>query len=98
MAKKDQKPAASTDRFNKRIRERDKTTPPKSSPRRRRREKRFKGGDINMPSPPAAAPTRFGTEKSILQMGDAKASRESSTQPKPSVHLQTVLHGTRSRN
>src|SRR5688572_15946209 len=81
MAKK--KPAKSSDRVNKRVRERDKVT--KSA---------FKGADINLAIPTRTrSNTLWNKKRGILQMGDGKATRELFNLNQAKQFMQTVLHG-----
>src|SRR5688572_17052708 len=82
MAKK--KPAKSSDRVNKRVRERDKVT-----------RSAFKGKDIAVAIPTRTrSNTLWNKKRGILQMGDAKASRELFNLNQAKQFMQTVLHGT----
>ncbi len=95
MAKKESKPAASVDRVNKRIRERDKTTLAKVVHLADDVAKNaFKGGDINIPIPTRTrANTLWNKKRGILQMGDAKSTRELFNLNQAKQFMQTVLHG-----
>src|SRR5258705_6408657 len=95
MAKKESKPAASTDRVNKRIRARDKTTLAKVvSLADDVAKNAFKGGDINIAIPTRTrANTLWNKKRGILQMGDAKSARELFNLNQAKQFMQTVLHG-----
>ena len=94
MAKKESKPAAS-DRVNKRIRERDKTTLAKVVQLADDVAKNaFKGGDINIAIPTRTrANTLWNKKRGILQMGDGKSTRELFNLNQAKQFMQTVLHG-----
>jgi len=94
MAKKESKPAAS-DRVNKRIRERDKTTLAKVVHLADDVAKNaFKGGDINIAIPTRTrANTLWNKKRGILQMGDGKSTRELFNLNQAKQFMQTVLHG-----
>src|SRR5436305_14329874 len=93
--KTDSQTQAQADRINKRIKERDKTTlsrivgladdVAKSA---------FKGADINIAIPTRTrSNTLWNKKRGILQMGDAKASRELFNLNQAKQFMQTVLHG-----
>jgi DNA topoisomerase-6 subunit A len=95
MAKKKASAAASGDRVNKRIRERDKATMAKvvgladdvaTSA--------FKGRDIALAIPTRSrSNTIWNKKRGILQMGEAKSSRELFNLNQAKQFMQTVLHG-----
>lgn len=95
MAKKKSGAAASGDRVNKRIRERDKATMAKvvgladdvaTSA--------FKGRDIALAIPTRSrSNTIWNKKRGILQMGEAKSSRELFNLNQAKQFMQTVLHG-----
>ena len=95
MAKKKSGAAASGDRVNKRIRERDKSTMAKvvgladdvaTSA--------FKGREIALAIPTRSrSNTIWNKKRGILQMGDAKSSRELFNLNQAKQFMQTVLHG-----
>jgi DNA topoisomerase-6 subunit A len=93
MAKK--KPAASIDRVNKRIRERDKVTLSKVVELADNVSTcAFKGRDICLPIPQRTrSNTIWNKKKGILQMGDTKANRELFNLNQAKQFMQTVLHG-----
>ncbi len=92
MAKK--KPQ-STDRVNKRIRERDKVTLGKVVDLADNVATcAFKGRDISLPIPQRTrSNTLWNKKRGILQMGDAKANRELFNLNQAKQFMQTVLHG-----
>jgi DNA topoisomerase-6 subunit A len=94
MAKRETKPAA-TDRVNKRIRERDKTTLKKVVDLADNvATSAFKGRDINIAIPTRTkSNTLWNKKRGILQMGDAKATRELFNLNQAKQFMQTVLHG-----
>jgi DNA topoisomerase VI subunit A len=93
MAKK--KTATANDRVNKRIRERDKATLGKIVTLADNVAKSaFKGADISLAIPTRTrSNTLWNKKKGILQMGDAKASRELFNLNQAKQFMQTVLHG-----
>jgi DNA topoisomerase-6 subunit A len=93
MAK--QKSSGVADRVNKRIRERDKTTLKKIIGLADDVSKSaFRGGDISIAIPQRTrSNTLWNKKQRILQMGDAKASRELFNLSQAKQFMQTVLHG-----
>jgi DNA topoisomerase-6 subunit A len=93
MAKK--KTNGATDRVNKRIRERDKTTLTKIVGLADEVAKSaFKGGDIAIAIPQRTrSNTLWNKKQRILQMGDAKATRELFNLNQAKQFMQTCLHG-----
>src|SRR5213080_4734635 len=87
--------AKSTDRVNKRIRERDKVTLSKIVDLADDVTKcAFKGRDICVPIPQRTrSNTIWNRKRGILQMGDAKAQRELFNLNQAKQFMQTVLHG-----
>src|SRR2546423_15724060 len=94
MAKKKSQ-AGSADRVNKRIRERDKVTLGKVVDLADNvATSAFKGRDIALPIPlRTRSNTLWNKKRGILQMGDAKASRELFNLNQAKQFMQTVLHG-----
>src|SRR3954469_12671983 len=94
MAKKS-KSTASGDRVNKRMKERDKVTMTKIVDLADDVAKcAFKGNDICLPIPQRTrSNTLWNKRRGILQMGDAKASRELFNLSQAKQFMQTVLHG-----
>src|SRR5580765_4271438 len=95
MAKKTTTAKTSTDRVNKRIRERDKATLGKIVNLADNVAKcAFKGNDICLPIPQRTrSNTIWNKKKGILQMGDAKANRELFNLNQAKQFMQTCLHG-----
>src|SRR5437763_6740036 len=95
MAKKKTTTAASADRVNKRIRERDKATLGKVVALADNvATSAFKGKDIALAIPTRTrSNTLWNKKRGILQMGDAKASRELFNLNQAKQFMQTVLHG-----
>src|SRR3989440_12451 len=91
MAKK----KSTTDRVNKRIRERDKVTMGKIVDLADDVAKcAFKGRDICLPIPQRTrSNTIWNKKRGILQMGDTKANRELFNLNQAKQFMQTVLHG-----
>src|ERR1043165_786970 len=96
MAKKKSTDAASVDRVNKRIRERDKVTLSKVvSLADNVATSAFKGKDIALAIPTRTrSNTLWNKKRRILQMGDTKASRELFNLNQAKQFMQTVLHGS----
>lgn len=92
MAKKK---SGAADRVNKRIRERDKTTLKKIVGLADDVAKAaFKGGDISLAIPQRTrSNTLWNKKQRILQMGDAKATRELFNLNQAKQFMQTCLHG-----
>jgi DNA topoisomerase-6 subunit A len=92
MAKKK---SSSADRVNKRIRERDKTTMKKIvSLADDVSKSAFKGGDISLAIPQRTrSNTLWNKKQRILQMGDARATRELFNLNQAKQFMQTCLHG-----
>ncbi|MGB7156930.1 MAG: DNA topoisomerase IV subunit A [Tepidisphaeraceae bacterium] len=95
MAKKKTESAGSTDRVNKRVKERDKATMGKIVQLADNVSKSaFKGADINIAIPTRTrSNTLWNKKKGILQMGDAKAQRELFNLNQAKQFMQTMLHG-----
>src|SRR3954463_2583714 len=95
MAKKKAESSAAEARINKRIRERDKVTLGKVvNLADNVATSAFKGRDIALAIPTRTrANTLWNKKKGILQMGDAKASRELFNLSQAKQFMQTVLHG-----
>src|SRR3954449_6890351 len=98
MAKKntnDTRSAATLDRVNKRIRERDKATLGKIVNLADDVAKcAFKGNDICLAIPTRTrSNTIWNRKRGILQMGDAKAQRELFNLNQAKQFMQTMLHG-----
>ena len=97
MAKKQTDTTANgkSDRVNKRIRERDKVTLSKVVQLADSvATSAFKGSDINIAIPTRTkSNTLWNRKRGILQMGDAKASRELFNLNQAKQFMQTVLHG-----
>jgi DNA topoisomerase-6 subunit A len=93
MAKK--KSTAATKRLNKRIKERDKVTMTKIVDLADDvAKKAFKGGDIAIPIPTRTrSNTIWNKKRGILQMGEAKATRELFNLNQAKQFMQTCLHG-----
>jgi DNA topoisomerase-6 subunit A len=87
--------AGTVDRVNKRIRERDKTTLAKVvNLADNVATSAFKGKDIALAIPTRTrSNTLWNKKRGILQMGDAKASRELFNLNQAKQFMQTVLHG-----
>src|SRR3954452_7500494 len=85
----------SADRVNKRIRERDKMTLGKVVALADNvATSAFKGKDIALPIPQRTrSNTLWNKKRGILQMGDAKSSRELFNLNQAKQFMQTVLHG-----
>src|SRR5439155_8300267 len=85
----------STSRMNKRIKERDKVTMSKIVDLADDvTKKAFKGGDIAVAIPTRTkSNTLWNKKRGILQMGDAKASRELFNLNQAKQFMQTCLHG-----
>src|SRR5690349_7622487 len=94
MAKK-KTTTGSADRVNKRIRERDKVTLGKVVDLADNvATSAFKGRDIALAIPTRTrSNTLWNKKRGILQMGDAKASRELFNLNQAKQFMQTVLHG-----
>ena len=95
MAKKKKATASSADRVNKRIRERDKVTLGKVVELADNvATSAFKGRDIALAIPTRTrSNTLWNKKRGILQMGDAKASRELFNLNQAKQFMQTCLHG-----
>src|SRR5688572_21308887 len=95
MAKKKSTTAASGDRVNKRVKERDKVTMGKITHLADDVAKcAFKGNDICLAIPQRTrSNTLWNKKKGILQMGDAKAQRELFNLNQAKQFMQTMLHG-----
>src|SRR5215210_6323550 len=95
MAKKKTDTAASGDRVNKRVRERDKATLGKIvNLADDVAHNAFRGGDIAVAIPQRTrSNTLWNKKRGILQMGDAKSSRELFNLNQAKQFMQTVLHG-----
>jgi DNA topoisomerase-6 subunit A len=95
MAKKKPTAAGAADRVNKRIRERDKATLGKIVGLADNvAASAFKGRDIALAIPTRTrSNTLWNKKRGILQMGDAKASRELFNLNQAKQFMQTVLHG-----
>src|SRR4051812_27706296 len=93
MAKK--KTANNSDRVNKRVRERDKVTMTKIVTLADNVTRAaFKGGDISVAIPQRTRSNTIWNKKArILQMGDAKATRELFNLNQAKQFMQTCLHG-----
>jgi len=96
MAKKKATTTGSADRVNKRIRERDKVTLGKVVALADNvATSAFKGKDIALAIPTRTrSNTLWNKKRGILQMGDAKASRELFNLNQAKQFMQTVLHGS----
>src|ERR1700710_2913646 len=93
MAKK--KPTGAAARVNQRVRERDKTTLKKIVNLADDVAKSaFKGGDISLAIPQRTrSNTLWNKKQRILQMGDAKSTRELFNLNQAKQFMQTCLHG-----
>jgi len=93
MAKK--KTAAVTSRINKRVKERDKVTLSKVVELAEKVTKSaFKGGDISISIPTRSrSNTNWNKKQRILEMGDAKSTRELFNLNQAKQFMQTMLHG-----
>jgi len=93
--KTDNQTAAQADKINKRVQARDKITLAKVVDLADNvASAAFKGGDIALPIPQRTrSNTLWNKKKGILQMGDAKASRELFNLNQAKQFMQTVLHG-----
>src|SRR5207247_7046036 len=92
MAKKKSQPS---DRVNKRVKQRDKVTVGKIIELADNVATcAFKGRDISLPIPQRTrSNTLWNKKRGILQMGDAKASRELFNLNQAKQFMQTCLHG-----